>query len=83
MPDVSPSKIEQRLKSAVSGDVLFDPFNRGRYATDASFYQIMPFGVVVPRSMDEALRTLAIARDDGRGGDPARRRHLAMRADGQ
>ena len=66
MPDARPSKIEQRLKSAVSGDVFFDPFNRGRYATDASFYQIMPFGVVVPRSMDEALRALAIARDDGR-----------------
>ena len=65
MPDAKPSKIEARLKAAISGDVFFDPFNRGRYATDASFYQIMPFGVVVPRSMDEALRALAIARDDG------------------
>ena len=46
--------------------MLFDSFSRGRYATDASFYQIMPAGVVVPRSMDEALRALAIARDDGR-----------------
>ena len=46
--------------------MLFDRFNRGRYATDASFYQIMPAGVVVPRTMDEALRALAIARDDGR-----------------
>src|SRR6476661_6607542 len=58
--------LEDRLRTAVSGGVFFDPFNRGRYATDASFYQIMPFGVVVPRSMDEALRALAIARDDGR-----------------
>ena len=66
MPDAKPSKIEQRLRTAVSGGVFFDPFNRGRYATDASFYQIMPLGVVVPRSMDEALRALAIARDDGR-----------------
>ena len=40
--------------------------NRGRYATDASFYQIMPAGVVVPRTVDEALRTLAIVRDAGR-----------------
>ena len=39
----------------ISGEVLFDPFNRGRYATDASFYQIMPAGVVVPRTMEEAL----------------------------
>jgi FAD/FMN-containing dehydrogenase/Fe-S oxidoreductase len=55
-----------RLRREITGDVLFDRFNRGRYATDASFYQIMPAGVVVPRTMDEALRTLAIARDHGR-----------------
>jgi hypothetical protein len=28
--------------------------------------QIKPFGVVVPRTMDDALRAMAIARDDGR-----------------
>jgi len=54
-----------RLSREITGDVLFDPFSRGRYATDASHYQIMPAGVVVPRSMDEALRALAIARNDG------------------
>src|SRR5437667_8149575 len=59
-------RLEDRLRRDISGDVLFDPFSRGRYATDASFYQIVPAGVVVPRSMDEALRALAIARDDGR-----------------
>src|ERR1700710_2173640 len=58
--------LEHRLAREITGDVFFDAFNRGRYATDASFYQIMPLGVVVPRTMDEALRTLAIARDDGR-----------------
>lgn len=54
-----------RLAREISGDVLFDGFSRGRYATDASFYQIMPSGVVVPRTIDEALRALAIARDEG------------------
>ena len=54
-----------RLAREITGDVLFDPFSRGRYATDASFYQIVPAGVVLPRSMDEALRALAIARDEG------------------
>jgi FAD/FMN-containing dehydrogenase/Fe-S oxidoreductase len=58
------SPLERRLRSNITGDVLFDPFSRGRYATDASFYQIMPEGVVVPRTMDEALRALAIARDE-------------------
>jgi FAD/FMN-containing dehydrogenase/Fe-S oxidoreductase len=60
------SKLEQRLRAEISGDVLFDSFSRGRYATDASFYQIMPAGVVVPRTMDEALRALSIAREAGR-----------------
>ncbi|MCK1582924.1 FAD-binding protein [Bradyrhizobium sp. 168] len=57
--------LAERLAREVTGDVLFDAFSRGRYATDASFYQIMPTGVVVPRTMDEALRALAIARDEG------------------
>ena len=30
------------------GEVLFDAASRGRYATDASIYQIMPVGVFVP-----------------------------------
>ncbi|WMT72611.1 FAD-linked oxidase C-terminal domain-containing protein [Bradyrhizobium sp. Ash2021] len=58
--------LENRLAREITGDVFFDAFNRGRYATDASFYQIMPFGVVVPRTMDEALLALAIAKDAGR-----------------
>src|SRR5438445_9571238 len=59
------STLERRLRSNMTGDVLFNAFDRGRYATDASFYQIMPLGVVIPRTIDEALRALAIARDDG------------------
>src|SRR3954452_10035339 len=54
-----------KLARGVTGDVWFDAFNRGRYATDASHYQIMPAGVVVPRTIDEALRSLAVARDEG------------------
>src|SRR5664279_3412961 len=57
------SALAARLRREITGDVLFDPFNRGRYATDASFYQIMPAGVVLPRTIDEALRTLTIVRD--------------------
>ncbi|WP_407179441.1 FAD-binding and (Fe-S)-binding domain-containing protein [Bradyrhizobium sp. STM 3562] len=64
------SQLERRLRSEISGEVLFDRFSRGRYATDASFYQIMPAGVVVPRTMDEALRALSVARDAGRKVTP-------------
>jgi FAD/FMN-containing dehydrogenase/Fe-S oxidoreductase len=57
--------LERRLRAEITGDVLFDRFNRGRYATDASTYQMMPLGVVVPRTLAEAERAIALARDDG------------------
>jgi FAD/FMN-containing dehydrogenase/Fe-S oxidoreductase len=47
------------------GEVLFDAFSRGRYATDASIYQIEPLGVVVPRSREDAAAAIAIAREEG------------------
>lgn len=56
--------LEHRLKHDLEGEVLFDRFSRGRYATDASHYQVMPVGVVVPRSVDDVAATLAIAREE-------------------
>ncbi len=57
--------LERRLKAEVTGDVMFDRFTRGRYATDASHYQIMPLGVVAPRTIEDANRAIAIAREEG------------------
>ena len=57
--------LERRLKAALKGEVAFDAFTRGRYATDASHYQVMPVGVVMPRSMTEAEQALALAREAG------------------
>jgi FAD/FMN-containing dehydrogenase/Fe-S oxidoreductase len=54
--------LERRLKAEMSGEVRFDRFTRGRYATDASHYQMMPLGVVTPRSVAEAERAIALAR---------------------
>ncbi len=70
MSNKGPTALEDRLAREITGGVLFDSFNRGRYATDASFYQIMPLGVVVPRSTDEALRALSICREAGRTVTP-------------
>ena len=65
-----------RLKSAVKGEVLFDAFSRGRYSTDASYFQIEPLGVVMARDVDDIHAVLAIAREEGvpvlpRGGGTA------------
>ena len=54
--------LERRLKAEQIGEVRFDAFTRGRYATDASHYQMTPLGVVTPRTIDEAERTIGICR---------------------
>src|SRR6266700_1926991 len=46
--------LERKLKAEITGDVMFDRFSRGRYATDASHYQMTPLGVVAPRTAVEA-----------------------------
>ncbi len=51
------------MQREIEGEVLFDPFNRGLYSTDASIYQIQPIGVVVPRSHEDVVRSLQIATD--------------------
>jgi FAD/FMN-containing dehydrogenase len=62
--DANPTpRLEARLE--IRGEVLFDAFSRGRYATDASIYQIEPLGVVVPRSREDAAAAIAIAREEG------------------
>jgi FAD/FMN-containing dehydrogenase/Fe-S oxidoreductase len=43
--------------------VLFDAAARGRYATDASIYQVMPIGVFVPTSAEDIATAIDIARD--------------------
>jgi FAD/FMN-containing dehydrogenase/Fe-S oxidoreductase len=57
--------LERRLKAEQAGDVRFDAFTRGRYATDASHYQIIPIGVVAPRSIEGAERALEVCRSEG------------------
>ena len=65
LPDTLRPVLERRLKTAVGGDIRFDRFTRGRYATDASHYQIMPVGVVAPRTIEDASRAIEIAREEG------------------
>ncbi|HCJ28706.1 MAG TPA: FAD-binding oxidoreductase, partial [Pseudomonas sp.] len=57
------SALATRLRREIAGDVLFDQASRGRYATDASIYQITPVGVVIPRHQHDLQVALDIARD--------------------
>src|SRR5438132_8387334 len=55
--------LAHRLRSETRGDVLFDIGSRGRYATDASIYQIMPIGILVPKTVDDIAIAIDIARE--------------------
>jgi len=58
-------RLAARLRRELRGEVLFEPGDRGRYATDASIYQVEPVGVVVPRDADDMAAALSIAREHG------------------
>ena len=59
------SALSKRLQRETRAEVLFDDFSRGLYSTDASIYQIMPLGVVVPKTQDDVKTTLDIAYENG------------------
>lgn len=54
--------LEHELRKAVSGEVRFDRLTRRIYSTDASIYSIEPIGVVSPRSADDVVAAVDVAR---------------------
>src|SRR5437773_4692835 len=50
--------VESALKKATSGEVRFDKLSRALYSTDASVYQIVPLGVVLPRTEADIVNTV-------------------------
>ena len=58
-------RLAARLAQETQGEVLFTPADRGRYATDASIYQVLPVGVFVPRNAADVKTALDICRDLG------------------
>ena len=57
--------LAERLTREIAGEVLLDRFDRGRYSSDASFYQVEPQAVVVPRTDVDVQAALALAREFG------------------
>src|SRR6202163_4878499 len=57
--------LRRALHDHIEGEVRFDRVSRALYSTDASVYQIEPLGVVVPRTRDDVVRVVEIARRHG------------------
>lgn len=64
-PNARNTGLERALTNALEGEVKFDAFTRGRYATDASIYQIIPAGVAFPKSEADVQAALTIAAEHG------------------
>jgi FAD/FMN-containing dehydrogenase/Fe-S oxidoreductase len=63
VPDLG--KLRAELAEAITGEVRFDRISRALYSTDASVYQIVPLGVVLPKTAEDVVATLkACARSD-------------------
>jgi FAD/FMN-containing dehydrogenase/Fe-S oxidoreductase len=53
------------LAASIEGEVRFDRISQALYSTDASVYQILPLGVVIPKTRDDVIRTIKICRQFG------------------
>ncbi|MBW3603484.1 MAG: FAD-binding protein [Actinobacteria bacterium] len=63
--DVDAEGLQRDLTAAIDGEVRFDRSALGLYATDASNFRQVPIGVVIPRTLDDAVETHRICRAYG------------------
>ncbi|MEX0677304.1 MAG: FAD-linked oxidase C-terminal domain-containing protein [Pirellulales bacterium] len=59
------SELILSLKKRLSCEVFLDEYRRALYSTDASIYQVMPLGVVLPRTRDDVVCATQLAAEKG------------------
>ncbi|HEY7215064.1 MAG TPA: FAD-binding and (Fe-S)-binding domain-containing protein, partial [Thermoanaerobaculia bacterium] len=65
MAEADGRDLADELRAAIAGEVRFDAGSRALYATDASNYRQVPIGVVVPRTIEDVVETVAVCRRRG------------------
>jgi PPOX class probable F420-dependent enzyme len=58
-------RLEAGLAARVDGEVRFDAGARGAYSADGSNFRQVPIGVVLPRTVDAAAKTVEVCREHG------------------
>src|SRR5438270_137115 len=53
------------LRAAITGEVRFDDGTRALYAVDGSNYRQVPIGVVIPKTIEDVIQAVALARKHG------------------
>jgi len=61
--EVDADALAARLRSVDCGEVHFDIGARALYAADSSNYRQVPIGVVVPRTIDDVVKAVAVCRE--------------------
>src|SRR5256885_13516145 len=74
--EVDVAGLKMQLERNLEGEVRFDAGSRGMYAVDASNYRQVPVAVVIPKSKEDVVQTVAACRKFGapllsRGGGTA------------
>lgn len=59
------AELERTLRETVDGEIRFGKADRALYATDSSNYRQVPIGVVVPRTTEAVVATVAACRKFG------------------
>ena len=61
--DAAARALQATLTASVEGDVHFDRLYRTLYSTDASIYEIIPVGVLMPKSVDDVVAAINACRE--------------------
>src|SRR5512142_2958123 len=64
-PEVDARSIEKELRRNIEGEVRFDAGTKALYAVDGSNYRQVPIGVVIPKSNEDVIATVAACRKFG------------------
>jgi len=72
-PDDRRRALEHDLSKAIAGEVRFDAGSRALYSTAGANYRQVPIGVILPRSVEDIVKAMAVCRAHrapvlGRGG---------------
>ena len=59
------AELERELCERTTGEIRFDAGSRAAWSTDASNYRHIPIGVVLPRTADDVIATVALCRKYG------------------
>ena len=63
--DVDVRALEHDLRRTIEGEVRFSPGDRALYSATGANYRQLPIGVVIPRSVDDVIATVAACRENG------------------